>query len=269
MKREYDILPVPKPRKPHPRGLTEEQKALIREVYKSGIMRGDGKLAELSKKIGKTIPFISRYAGTCGLTSYSRQSTDQHKQSISTCRKKVIAEHGHPRGALGLKHTQTTKEAIGIKSKEAAARMSAEQKSDIKLKMLKTKYERGNMINPRGKTTWKQSWQEIGGQRFYARSSWEVQYAHILEKRKSLGIIKSWEHEPDTFWFEKIKTGTRCYIPDFKIVWADGSIEYHEIKGWMDDRSKTKIKRMRIYHPHIKLIVIDAKAYKAIIRQGI
>jgi hypothetical protein len=32
----------------------------------------------------------------------------------------------------------------------------------------------------------------------------------------------------------------------------------------MDDRSKTKIKRMAKYHPTIKLLVIDAKAYKAI-----
>jgi len=32
----------------------------------------------------------------------------------------------------------------------------------------------------------------------------------------------------------------------------------------MDDRSKTKIKRMAKYHPTVKLIVIDSKAYASI-----
>lgn len=48
------------------------------------------------------------------------------------------------------------------------------------------------------------------------------------------------------------------------MVEKNGSIVFHEVKGWMDDRSKTKIKRMAIYHPHIKLIVIEAKAYNSI-----
>lgn len=43
---------------------------------------------------------------------------------------------------------------------------------------------------------------------------------------------------------------------------------YHEVKGWMDDRSKTKIKRMRIYYPDVKLIVIDARGYRSIMRQA-
>jgi hypothetical protein len=35
----------------------------------------------------------------------------------------------------------------------------------------------------------------------------------------------------------------------------------------MDDRSKTKIKRMAKYHPDTKLIVIDNKAYKSLAKQ--
>lgn len=68
--------------------------------------------------------------------------------------------------------------------------------------------------------------------------------------------ISSWEYEPDTFWFEKIKRGVRSYTPDFKIVHKDGTVEYHEVKGWMDKKSQTKIKRMAIYHPEIKLVVL-------------
>lgn len=54
------------------------------------------------------------------------------------------------------------------------------------------------------------------------------------------------------------------YLPDFRVITLDGKEEYHEVKGWMDDRSKTKIKRMSIYYPEVKLIVIDKKIYKSI-----
>lgn len=53
--------------------LTEDEKRKIEQVYNSGIERGDGKLQKLSKEIGRTIPFISRYAGKKGLTTYSRK----------------------------------------------------------------------------------------------------------------------------------------------------------------------------------------------------
>lgn len=114
------------------------------------------------------------------------------------------------------------------------------------------------------KLTWKAAWREIGGQRNYFRSAWEANYARYLEWLKGRGLIVSWKHEPETFWFEAIKRGCRSYLPDFVVVERDGSFVYHEVKGWMDDRSKTKIKRMAKYHPAVKLIVIDSKNYKAI-----
>ena len=60
---------------------------------------------------------------------------------------------------------------------------------------------------------------------------------------------------------EAIRRGVRSYTPDFKI-WEAGEPYFVEVKGWMDARSKTKIKRMAKYHPGIKLIVIDSKAYE-------
>jgi hypothetical protein len=109
---------------------------------------------------------------------------------------------------------------------------------------------------------WKCGWSDIGGKHNFYRSRWERNYAHYLEWLKGLGEIKEWTHEPTTFWFEKIRRGTRCYIPDFLVIEKNGSEAYHEVKGWMDARSITKIKRMRIYHPKVKLIVIDSSAYK-------
>lgn len=105
-------------------------------------------------------------------------------------------------------------------------------------------------------------WATINGKKTYFRSSWEIKYAEYLESLKNKGDIVSWEFEPDTFWFDKIKRGVRSYLPDFKILCNDGHTEYHEVKGWMDSRSKTKIKRMRIYHPNVILVVLQKKELK-------
>lgn len=124
---------------------------------------------------------------------------------------------------------------------------------------------RKNLFTPpsRGKS----GWLEIGGKRFYARSTWEGNYARYLQFQKEHRLIKEWLHEPETFWFDGIKRGVCSYLPDFKVTKLDESIEFHEVKGWMDPRSITKIKRMAKYHPTIALRVIDAKAYKVLAKQ--
>lgn len=102
------------------------------------------------------------------------------------------------------------------------------------------------------------------GDRIFMRSSWELNYAIYLDYLISINEIEKWEYEVDVFWFEKIKRGVRSYKPDFKIFKKDNSIIYHEVKGWMDSKSKTKLNRMRIYHPNIKIEVIGAKEYNKI-----
>lgn len=101
----------------------------------------------------------------------------------------------------------------------------------------------------------------------YFRSKWEANYALYLDWLIKQKQILNWEYEADTFFFEKIKLGTRSYRPDFKIFNNDGSIEYHEVKGYFDSKSKTKIKRMAKYFTKVKLIVIEQKSYLAIIKQ--
>jgi len=107
-------------------------------------------------------------------------------------------------------------------------------------------------------------WETIGGKRHYYRSGWEPKYAIYLESLKKMKAIKEWEYEPDTFWFEDIRRGTRSYLPDFKITYLDDTVEYHEVKGWMDAKSKTKLKRMAKYYPEIKLILIQQKEMKSL-----
>jgi hypothetical protein len=123
------------------------------------------------------------------------------------------------------------------------------------------------------RTVWKGGWREIGGYKKYYRSRWEANYARWLERERSEGRIVSWAHEPKTFWFEGIKRGVNNYLPDFHVVYPpsgeDGKPieEYHEVKGWMDPKSATKIKRMGKYFPDVKLVVIDRKIYNKLERE--
>jgi len=115
-------------------------------------------------------------------------------------------------------------------------------------------------VTKRGSKTGKSA--DLGD--IFFRSAWEANYARYLNWLVSIGEIQSWEYEPDEFEFKGIKRGTRFYLPDFKILTNSNHYEYHEIKGWMDAKSKTKIKRMRKYYPDVKLIVIDKDAYRAL-----
>lgn len=104
--------------------------------------------------------------------------------------------------------------------------------------------------------------EDLGG--LYVRSSWEANYARYLNWLVEQKQILKWEYEPDTFVFETIKRGTRSYLPDFKVTNLDNTIEYHEIKGWMDQKSKTKLARMAKYYKDIKLVLIEKDDYYAI-----
>jgi hypothetical protein len=159
-------------------------------------------------------------------------------------------QHGHPKGMLGKKHTDAAKEAM------SSARIGKSIPPDQVMRMLKTKHAEGTLITPR-KGSWKSGWREIGDKRIFARSRWEANYARYLEWLKQQKQITEWEHEPETFWFEAIKRGCRSYTPDFRVQLLNGCVEFHEVKGWMDDRSRTKLKRMGIYHPNVRMVLID------------
>ena len=102
-------------------------------------------------------------------------------------------------------------------------------------------------------------WREIGGQKYYFRSRWEANYARYLQFLKRENKIQSWLYEPYTFWFNEIKRGVRSYKPDFKVFEFDGSHCWHEVKGFYDSKSMTKIKRLIKYYPDEKILLIDSK----------
>jgi hypothetical protein len=100
--------------------------------------------------------------------------------------------------------------------------------------------------------------EDLGG--LYFRSSWEANWARYLNWLVSIGDVREWSYESETYTFHAIKRGSRHYTPDFVVTNKDGSVERHEVKGYMDQRSETKLKRMAKYYPDVKIILID-KAY--------
>jgi hypothetical protein len=193
--------------------------------------------------------------------------TEERAAAAKTALSDWRSKNPHPRGAQGMTHTDETKEIISKKSRDSWINRTEDERAEILKKQLQTRSKNGTLVRERPCATWRASWREIGGKRKYFRSRWEANYARYLQWLKENGEIKEWEHEPETFWFDGIKRGCVSYLPDFRVTENDNSISYHEVKGWMDDRSKTKIARMAKYHPSIMLIVICAKQYRAIARR--
>lgn len=222
-------------------------------------------LADTLKRTNKTN--VSRRARELGLSDRKRPMSKASRDKISVKAKARLARDGHPKGFLGRKHSDAALKIISNKSIAAWERMTPEEKQQKILKMLKTRSKNGTLVNRRATASWKAGWRNVGGKRCYFRSRWEANYARYLQCLLETKQIKSWEYEPETFWFKGVKRGVVSYLPDFRVTENDGSSSYHEVKGWMDSKSKTKIRRMGKYHPDITLIVIDANAYRDLERK--
>ena len=240
---------------------SQEERFFLLEHYNNYLL--EGKLQLLADKMGRTKAFICRKARDLSLTDQSRK-----KKLLANFKPVIQKGHWdnkvHPKGMKGKTFTQEVKDKISASSIKMHELINATpgRRESISKKQVMTKHAKGNLINPRQKQTWKAGWREIGGKRKYFRSRWEANYARYLEFLKVQKQITEWEHEAEVFWFEGIKRGCVSFLPDFRITELNGSLSYHEVKGWMDDRSKTKIRRMALYHPTVVLRIIDAKWFK-------
>lgn len=106
----------------------------------------------------------------------------------------------------------------------------------------------------------------IGKKEMYFRSKSEANYAIYLDWLKKNKEIKDWQYEPMMYEFP-IKHGTTRYLPDFLVINNDGSTYLVEVKGFMDSKSKTKLKRMAKYFPNVKLELVDSKEYNNLKRK--
>lgn len=244
--------------------MTQREIVRIREVYESGILHGDGKLKNLSRELNRTIPFISRFAGRMGLTTYSRERTEEARKAIGKRSKRWIKKNGHPRGMLGKTHTPEVREIVGRASVLKWMSITRKEHKKRTIKSLLTKFERGHMGNTSGdsKKTWKGQWAQVGPHYHYFRSTWEIKYAQYLEEKRQNGEIQYWEPEESTFIFEDINSSARSYKPDFTVQENDYSETFHEVKGWMDERSKKCIELMAKEYPQASLVIIDSLKFK-------
>ena len=103
----------------------------------------------------------------------------------------------------------------------------------------------------------------------FFRSSWEANYARVLNLLVKRGEILSWSFEENSFAFPYTNNGVRSYVPDFKVVFPDGSHQWHEVKGWMDAKSKIKFFMMSQFYPDEKVVVIDKHWFKMAIGLGV
>lgn len=90
----------------------------------------------------------------------------------------------------------------------------------------------------------------------YFRSSWEANYSRLLNYLKERYIIKSWEYEPQQF-----DIGGNTYCPDFRVESINGSIGYHEVKGYKSALGTQKINKFQELYPELPLTLIDEKVY--------
>lgn len=244
---------------------SEEEMEEIRKEYSKPI--SEFSLDELAKRLMRDKTGICKVAKTMGLT------TKEHSKYKSSLRMKEINipkrwdNKEHPKGMAGKKHSDEVKKQIGKKTKEFSQTLSEEQKHEIATKAVTTKIKVygtpapgfANSINAYSRT--KKGRREDLGDVFF-RSSWEANYARYLNHLVATKQITKWEFEPDTFIFEKEIRGAKSYLPDFKVWKLDGTFEYHEIKGWMDAKSKSKLKKFAKYYPAINLVLVDAKEYR-------
>lgn len=181
-------------------------------------------------------------------------------------KKSIWSLHKHPRGFLGHTHSERARE----KSRATSLAMWADPNHRVNSKEFRQ--ERGALVSKIAMTR-KQTNAYSSARRGYRadlgkiffRSRWEANIARYLNLKIKYGEILKWEYECETFWFEKIRRGVRSYTPDFKVWATDDALPYFiEVKGWMDPKSKTKLKRMKKYHPNVTIKLIGEAEYKKI-----
>ena len=257
---------------------SEAEISLLKDWYETHSLNVGFDLDSLAEKLGRHKTNISRKARQLGLTNARRKSVLMHKQRRKTANdeelralqsrnsKERIAVNGHPRGFLGKKRPEEFKRRQSELVKEIwrngggnyMTPENIQKRSDRMSKLNVSNREKG--IHPYSRA--KRGQRDDLGTIFF-RSRWEANYARYLNWMIARGDFKSWEYECKTFWFEEIRRGVRSYCPDFKVTLPDGSHEWHEVKGWMDAKSKTKLARMQKYYPDEKLVLIDKSWFKS------
>lgn len=86
-------------------------------------------------------------------------------------------------------------------------------------------------------------------------SKLEADYAQQLDWLIMAGQLKSWERQ---FKIEIRVNGEHIcfYFIDFKVIYPDGRVEYHEVKGMATDLWRLKWRLVKALYPDWKFILI-------------
>lgn len=250
---------------------TEVERAAVRSYY-TATPDAEFDLKKLAALLGRRHTGLSRLANEMGLSRIGRsRRPDTTAKSAAGLSKRWI-EQGHPRGMAGKTISDGARATIGAKSKAnweiwratgtgAMSEACRNAASDRGLKNGAALLSKGEAMYSRCASGRRD---DLGAN--FWRSRWEANYARYLNWLVKAGQIEKWEYEPTTFWFEAIRRGVRSYKPDFLIT-EGGRTYFVEVKGWMDPKSKTKLKRMKKYHPTVEVRVVAQREYREIERK--
>jgi len=226
----------------------------------------------LATRFGRLKSNVSRKARELGLTDRRRRKrVDVEAHALRT--REQLARDGHPRGALGMKHSPATLAKMSVAIKASWADRTTGHHRPERTKQLSDAMHRrviaGGLLS--GAQMYSRAANgrrpDLGGR--YFRSAWEANYARYLEDRLASGALLAWDYEPKTFVFDQVGIGARSYTPDFLVTFADGSREWHEVKGWMDDASRTRLARMAEFYPKEIVVIIDEAWFGEARRSGL
>lgn len=83
----------------------------------------------------------------------------------------------------------------------------------------------------------------------------ERRYAERLDLLVKAGEIREWRHHAVKF---NIGDGA-WYTPDFEVIANDGTIEYHEVKGFRREAAIVRFKAARQQNPHFTFKMIQRR----------
>ena len=88
--------------------------------------------------------------------------------------------------------------------------------------------------------------------RIEGMNSLEQKYADHLEIDKRKGIIELYRYEKITLRLADRTT----YTPDFQVMFPDGKIQFHEVKGFMRDDANVKLKVAAEQFPEFQFTLV-------------
>jgi hypothetical protein len=257
---------------------------MIRELYAKYPAPAAIPLRQFADLIGRTKPAVATRASKLGI---SQPATRNQRQAIpcaicettfhprgtkTTCSRACAmklrsATHEHPRGMAGKTHSDETKARLGSSSRAWWDSLTQEERDAFSAQRKESWHDRP--AKPRSHNTYSRvkSGKRADLDDQFFRSSWEANYARWLNFLIQHGQIASWRFESRTFEFPE-KRGKSFYTPDFEVTTIAGGTEWHEVKGWMDSRSRTALKRFKKHYPDEVLVLIDQTEYKALERSG-